>query len=171
MPYGLPTKELILETEVAMAIWTGVTDLILTTHSGQEEGTICHTCSHCPGRLCHLRPWRFSKPNWIKPWAAWFDPRTELFWARGWTGTSWGDFQPGLSCDPMSQKSYFPHTSVRKYSMSLIFDTIFKTSCTYAKIFPCRRYDPWDLVGSSHWPHEQFPHTYTTSDLVKNYAL
>ena len=57
------------------------------------------------------------------------------------------------------------------HCMSLIFDTIFKTSCTYAKLFHCRRYDPRDQLGSSSWLHEQFPHAYTTGDLAQNCAL
>ena len=28
----------------------------------------------CPGRLSGHHPWRFSRPNWIKPWATWSDP-------------------------------------------------------------------------------------------------
>lgn len=35
-------------------------------------------------RLCHLYPWRFSRHNWIKPWATWTEPIADA--AGGWAG-------------------------------------------------------------------------------------
>jgi len=40
-----------------------------------QEKTFYHEDSRagCAERVCRLRPWRISRPDWIKPWAMWFD--------------------------------------------------------------------------------------------------
>lgn len=35
-----------------------------------------------PARLCCLRPWRLSKPDWIEPRASWSDLKAELVQSR-----------------------------------------------------------------------------------------
>lgn len=72
---------------------TGPCSSQLCVMGGQEKETFRlyfhqHSSSgrYYSERICSLHPWRFSRPDWIKPWCKiiWTF-KLALFWAEGWT--------------------------------------------------------------------------------------
>lgn len=131
-----------------------------------------HTrCAHIAQGGCATSFQRsFQAPAGRCPWHPGVPPEGGLLWAEGWTRLllrsppTWDVLwsyvvETVLSADIRKQAWYV----INLWNGS-------KTYWTYANIFHCRRYDPWNLLLSSHWPHEWFPHTYTTGDLAKTCA-
>lgn len=68
----------------------------------------------CPVKLRRLCPWRCSRANWIKPWAAWTDLTADLSLGRalGWrppeVSSKWND--PVILCYSTTMLSSASHT-------------------------------------------------------------
>lgn len=69
--------------ELKKEVWTGCKKkLSLWRQSGNGRA--------CPERLCHLCPWRFSRPDWVETEQPHLTSELTLLWARGWSRVCWG---------------------------------------------------------------------------------